>query len=71
MTEQTDTRAGAERPAGGQSVVTYRFDAPRELVWRAWTDPERLRRWWGPRGFTAPVATTDLRVGGRYHWGMR
>lgn len=71
MTEQTDTRAGAEQARGGQSVVTYRFDAPRELVWRAWTDPERLRQWWGPRGFTSPMARTDLRVGGRYHWGMR
>lgn len=31
-------------------VITRMFDAPRELVWRAWTEPERLMRWWGPKG---------------------
>jgi len=42
------------------------FDAQRELVWKAWTDPDLLMRWWGPMGFTAPVAKMDLRVGGEY-----
>ncbi|HTR19874.1 MAG TPA: SRPBCC domain-containing protein [Gemmatimonadales bacterium] len=52
-------------------VITRVFDAPPELVWKAWTDPEHFQRWWGPRDFTAPVCRIDLRVGGRYHWCMR
>jgi uncharacterized protein YndB with AHSA1/START domain len=47
------------------------FDAPREHVWKAWTDPERVKSWWGPKGFTAPFAKTDLRVGGKYLYCMR
>ena len=35
-------------------VVTRVFDAPRELVWKAWTDPKYVMQWWGPKGFTAP-----------------
>lgn len=42
------------------------FNAPRELVWRAWTEPEHMKKWWGPKGFTAPVVRIDLRVGGKY-----
>lgn len=44
--------------------VTRIFDAPLELVWRAWTDPELVRQWWGPDYFTSPSAKLDLRVGG-------
>ena len=42
------------------------FDAPRELVWEAWTEPEHVKLWWGPKGFTSPVSKADLRVGGKY-----
>ena len=59
MTEKTDN--GAER-----MVITRVFDAPRELVWKAWTDPDYVMQWWGPQGFTAPVCTMDLRVGGKF-----
>lgn len=52
-------------------VIERMFDAPRELVWKAWTDPEHLMRWWGPKGFTAPACHTDLRVGGKYLFCMR
>ena len=45
--------------------VTRRFDAPVELLWNAWTDPDDVMRWWGPTGFTSPVARRDVRVGGR------
>jgi uncharacterized protein YndB with AHSA1/START domain len=41
------------------------FDAPRELVWKAWTDPKYIMQWWGPKGFTAPVCKMDFRVGGK------
>jgi uncharacterized protein YndB with AHSA1/START domain len=47
-------------------VITRLFDAPRELVWMAWTESERMMRWWGPKGFTSPVSNIDLRVGGEY-----
>lgn len=58
--------------AGDQELVITRiFDAPRELVWKAWTEPERVKRWWGPNGFTAPVCTIDLRVGGTFLYCMR
>lgn len=46
------------------------FDAPRELVWKAWTDPKHFMQWWGPQGFTSPLSEIDLRVGGKYHLGM-
>lgn len=54
-----------EKDTQAQEVVLTRvFDAPRELVWKAWTEPDRLSRWWGPKGFTSPVNKVDLRVGG-------
>jgi uncharacterized protein YndB with AHSA1/START domain len=51
--------------------ITRIFDAPRELVWKAWTEPERLMRWWGPKDFTSPACKIDFRVGGKYHFCMR
>jgi len=47
------------------------FDAPRERVWKAWTEPERMKKWWGPQYFTAPVINIDLRAGGKYLYCMR
>ena len=52
-------------------VIERVFDAPRERVWQAWTDPELLKRWWGPKDFTAPVIQVDLRVGGKYVFSMQ
>ena len=57
--------------AGAELVVERGFDAPRELVWRAWTDPALMMRWWGPEGMTSPACEIDLSVGGRYLLGMR
>jgi uncharacterized protein YndB with AHSA1/START domain len=45
-------------------VLTRIFDAPVEEVWKAWSDAEYVRRWWGPAGFTSPSAEMDFRVGG-------
>jgi len=47
------------------------LDAPRELVWKCFTDPERMKQWWGPKGFTVISSKMDLWVGGTYHYGMR
>jgi uncharacterized protein YndB with AHSA1/START domain len=47
------------------NVVSSRvFDAPAERVWRAWSESERVRQWWGPLGFTSPLARMDFREGG-------
>ncbi len=51
-------------PAERELVMERIFDAPRELVWRAWTDPKHVARWWGPHGFTNPVCELDVRPGG-------
>jgi uncharacterized protein YndB with AHSA1/START domain len=52
-------------------VLSRVFDAPRELVWKAFTDPERMKHWWGPKGFTVIASKMDLRPGGTYHYGMK
>ena len=52
-------------------TITRVFDAPRELVWKAWTDPAYASQWWGPKGFTTPVCKMDFRVGGKYLFCMR
>ncbi|MEA2976671.1 MAG: hypothetical protein QOF19_2191 [Alphaproteobacteria bacterium] len=46
------------------------FDAPRELVWSAWTDPKHLAQWWGPNGFTTTTSTFDMRPGGVWRFVM-
>ena len=57
--------AAQTAPYGERTITLTRvFDAPRELVWRAWTDPKHLGRWFGPRGFTSSVPELDVRVGG-------
>lgn len=52
-------------------VIVREFNAPRERVWDAWTTPEGMMKWWGPKGFTCPVSKIDFRVGGKYLFCMR
>ena len=52
-------------------VLSRVFDAPRALVYKVWTEPEHLARWWGPRGFTLISYKADARVGGAYRFGVR
>ncbi len=47
--------------------ITRIFNAPRAAVWKAWTEPEQMKKWWGPKDFTSPACTVDLRVGGKFH----
>jgi uncharacterized protein YndB with AHSA1/START domain len=54
----------ATGPGTRDVVLTRVFDAPIEKVWNAWGDPEQVKRWWGPMGFTCPVAEMDFREGG-------
>lgn len=57
-------------PTETQILVTREFNAPRHLVYRAWTEPELIKRWWSARRGTVTVAEVDLRVGGRWRWAM-
>ena len=52
-------------------VITRVLDAPRDRVWQAWTEPERLKHWWGPKGFSCTHCTVDLRPGGLMHYCLR
>ncbi len=47
------------------------FNAPVEKVWKAWTTPEMVKKWWGPKDFTAPSIKIDFREGGKYVYDMR
>ena len=53
---------------GNELVMERIFEAPRDLVWKVITDPERVSRWWGPRENTTTVEEMDVRVGGRWRW---
>jgi uncharacterized protein YndB with AHSA1/START domain len=52
-------------------VLTRTFDAPRERVWRAWSDADEVMKWWGPEGFTSPMCRMDFREGGTTLVSMR
>ncbi len=52
-------------------VITRVFDAPRDLLWRAFTEPEHMKQWWGPKGSVIVASKMDLRIGGTYHGAMR
>jgi uncharacterized protein YndB with AHSA1/START domain len=56
--------ARLERPF----VISRTFDAPRELVWKAWTERKRLMEWFGPKGLTMPAAKMELWPGGTFHY---
>ena len=56
--------------AGRELVATRLLDAPRDLVWRAWSEPEHLARWWGPDGFRNTFQELDFRPGGRWRFVM-
>ncbi|MCU1443229.1 MAG: hypothetical protein JWQ59_1379 [Cryobacterium sp.] len=52
------------RPEGGEVVVSRDLDVPPATAWRAWSEPDWIRQWWGPSGFTCPRVDLDFRVGG-------
>jgi uncharacterized protein YndB with AHSA1/START domain len=63
--------ATADAKPDHELTITRVFDAPRELVFMMWTDPEHMAQWWGPQGFTNPVCEMDVRVGGAIRIHMR
>jgi uncharacterized protein YndB with AHSA1/START domain len=58
-------------PSQWDLVMTRVFDAPRELVFKVWTDARHMAQWWGPKGFTNPVCELDVRAGGAIRIHMR
>ena len=52
-------------------VISRVLDVPRDKVWKSWTEVERLKQWWGPKGFTVSHCTLDLRPGGLMHYCLR
>ena len=61
-------------PAAASSkdfVISRVFDAPRDLLWKCFTEPERMQQWWGPKGVNVVKAQMDFRVGGTFHYGMQ
>lgn len=66
----TSTAPDAPSTADREIVTTRLLDAPRELVWKAWTDPRHVGRWWGPRGFTTTTHEIDVRPGGTWRFTM-
>jgi uncharacterized protein YndB with AHSA1/START domain len=65
------TGSPAEKTTGREFVISRVFNASRERVFKAWTDPKQLAIWWGPQGFTNPVCKIDARPGGAIHIDMR
>jgi uncharacterized protein YndB with AHSA1/START domain len=62
--QKTEARAPA-------LVIKRTFDAPRDLVWKVWSDPAHAKQWWGPNGFTLPFVEMDQRPGGKWRAQMR
>ncbi len=65
------TSALDERLSDATFTLTRTFDAPRELVWQAFTDHTHMQAWWGPKEVTIIGGSMDFRPGGTYHYGMR
>ncbi len=61
----------AEGRNPSEFIISRVLDAPRELVWKVWTECERLKHWWGPKGFTVSFCKNDLRPGGTFHYCLR
>jgi uncharacterized protein YndB with AHSA1/START domain len=60
-----------EKAVDREFVISRTFDAPRDVVWKAWTERERLMEWFGPKGFTMIAAKLDFRPGGTFHYCLR
>ncbi len=68
MSTKNDSAAKSSKQ---EFVISRVFDAPRELVWKVFTEPERMKQWWGPKGAEVLYCTMDLRPSGMFHYQMR
>ncbi|HEX7847812.1 MAG TPA: SRPBCC family protein [Chitinophagaceae bacterium] len=59
-----------ENPPGRELSISRLFHAPRELVWEVWTNPEHIKHWWGPEGFTNTITTMNVAPGGEWEFIM-
>lgn len=71
MTDHETTDETEFEPSEYDLTIERTFDAPRERVWEAWTDPEQVAEWWGPKGFTVPNCEMDVRPGGSFSIDMQ
>ncbi len=67
MTQENKTQSGT---ADRELVISRLLDAPRELVWKVWTEPEHIAKWWGPNGFTNTIDKMEVRQGGAWEFMM-
>src|SRR5947209_12700048 len=70
MALTSSTRARVTLPTDEQILITREFDAPRHLVYRAWTTPELVERWWTAKRGAMTICEIDLRVGGKWRYVM-
>ena len=74
MTTSKGPRAGRSAvvtlPSDTQILITREFDAPAHLIFKAWTTPELIKRWWSAKRGAVTIADVDLRVGGKWRWVM-
>jgi uncharacterized protein YndB with AHSA1/START domain len=68
---ENDMAAAQTAAHSGEFVISRVLKAPRDLVWQCFTDPDRMKHWWGPKGVKVVAAKIDLRVGGSYLYGMQ
>lgn len=70
MSHLTERDAATTGAADREIVATRVFDAPRDLVFKMWTDPKHIVHWWGPNGFTNTIHEMDVRPGGVWRFIM-
>ena len=71
MTSTKTKPAPAKQAPEFEFIIKREFNAPRERVWKAWTDAKSLGKWWGPKGFDIVSVKLDLRPGGTFHYLLR
>ncbi|MEH7307893.1 SRPBCC family protein [Neobacillus drentensis] len=71
MLNENLTNSATMNPEKSELVITRTFNAPRELVFKVWTEPEHLKHWWGPKGFALDINKFELRPDGIFHYRMR
>lgn len=71
MAENNATNNNTTHVDKTELVITRIFDAPRDLVFKVWTESEQLKRWWGPKGFKLGVSRLDFHPGGVFHYSMQ
>jgi uncharacterized protein YndB with AHSA1/START domain len=69
--DQTSKDPASKDQTSRDFVISRVLDAPRELVWKAFTEPERMKQWWGPKGFSVIASKMDFRPGGTYLYGLK